>query len=145
MMSATCNRVLSRSSLGGRRSGFTLIELIVVIGIIAILFAILFPAVAGMRERAREKEAAITQKALETAIRAFRTEYGYWPGPTPDANSEYTNSTQTQITSYLLSTDVAKNPRRIPFWEIPGVITNTSTKQPFSIKINVNDNTVTVQ
>ena len=129
----------------GRVTGFTLIELIVVVAVIGILFAITFPAISGMRERARAREAAVTQKALETAIRAFRMEYGYWPGPTPDANSVYTNSTQTQITSYLLSTDVGKNPRQIPFWETAGVITNTSTKKPFSIKIDVDNNTVTVE
>lgn len=138
------NRPLVQRVDGGLATGFTLIELIIVVAVIGILFAITFPAVSGMRERAREKEAAITKKALETAIRAFRTEYGKWPGPSPDANSVYTNSTQTQITGYLLSTS-ADNPRGIPFWETTGVITNTSTKKPFSITIDVNNNTVTVQ
>ena len=126
-------------------SGFTLLELIVVIGVIGILVAILFPAVAGMREKARAKEAAVTQKALEIAIRSFRTQYGYWPGPTPDSYSIYTNSDQATLINYLLSTSSGLNPSMTPFWETPGIVTNTSTKQPFTIIIDATNNTVTVQ
>lgn len=133
----------------GRRSGFTLLELIVVIGIIGVLFAILFPAVAGLRERARQRESEIAKKALETAIRAYRTEYGKWPGPNPDVTSVYTNAAQADVTRYLLSTSAGTdlNPNRIAFWETPGIVTNYYTKppRPFSIEIDVNNNTVTVQ
>lgn len=139
------NEVRPRGKRHERRTGFTLLELIVVIGIIAILFAIIFPAVAGLREKARVKEAAVTIKALETAIRSFRAEYGYWPGPTPDVNSVYTNATQVNVTRYLLSTETAYNPRKIPFWESAGILTNYATKKPFSITIDVDNNKVTVQ
>jgi len=134
----------SLEATGKGRAGFTLIELIVVIGVIAILFVLMFPAVTSLKEKARAKEAEVTKNALMIAIRAFRTEYGYWPGPTPDVNSVYTNSTQLNVIRYLLSTSTSENPKGIPFWESTGVVTNNSTRKPFSIKIDVDNDTVTV-
>ena len=125
------------------RGGFTLLELIVVIAIIGILFAIIFPAVSGMRERARAREAAVTQKGLEIAIRAYRTEYGYWPCPDPDSGGIFANANQNQVVSRLLSTS-ADNPKKITFWETSGIVTNTSTKLPFKITISVTNETVKV-
>jgi prepilin-type N-terminal cleavage/methylation domain-containing protein len=125
-------------------AGFSLLELIVVVGVIAILMAILLPVVTGVKDGARQRSAEATRVSLENAIRMYRTEYGYWPGPTPDANSTYTNSNQGQLIQYLLSTYGPGNPRGIPFWETAGVVTNIYTKQPFTITIDVNSNTVTV-
>jgi prepilin-type N-terminal cleavage/methylation domain-containing protein len=144
-MDVSCGFDVSQGASRKRAAGFTLIELIVVIGVIAILIAILFPAVSGMRERARAREAEVTQKALENAIRAYRAEYGCWPGPNPDVTCVYTHAAQVNIIRYLLSTSTGENPHKIPFWETSGVVTNISTKQPFSITIDVNNNTVTVQ
>jgi len=144
-MAVDCRIGVSKKTGRKWAAGFTMLELIVVMGVIAILVAIMFPAIAGMREKARSKEADVTKKALENAIRAYRAEYGYWPGPNPDVYSIYTNSTQLNVIQYLLSTSTAENPSKIPFWETPGVVTNTFTKQPFSIIIDVTNNTVTVQ
>ncbi len=143
MMSVHGNKAFWQGRGNDQSRGFTLIELIVVIGIIAILFAIMMPAIAGLRERARQREADVTKRSLEVAIRAFRTEYGKWPGPNPDANCVYSNAAQTQIMQDLLSTS-AQNLNKTTFWETPGIITNYATKQPFSIEINVDSNTVTV-
>jgi prepilin-type N-terminal cleavage/methylation domain-containing protein len=47
------------------RSGFTLIEMLVVVAIIAVLLALLFPAVNKARERARRVKAAGEVRELE--------------------------------------------------------------------------------
>ena len=136
-------RSLSQNEDGSRQGGFTLLELIVVIAVIGILFAIIFPAVSGMREKARAREAAVTQKGLEIAIRAYRTEYGYWPCLDPDSGGTFSNANQNQVVSRLLSTS-SDNPKKIPFWETSGIVTNTSTKKPFTITISVANEAVTV-
>jgi prepilin-type N-terminal cleavage/methylation domain-containing protein/prepilin-type processing-associated H-X9-DG protein len=54
-----------------RRSGFTLIELLVVIAILALLAALLFPALAAARERAREAACQSNLKQIGAAMRLY--------------------------------------------------------------------------
>ena len=66
-----------RLSVLRRRKGFTLIELLIVIAIILILIAIALPNFLEAQERARVTRAAGHLRTMETAIFAFRTQYGY--------------------------------------------------------------------
>jgi prepilin-type N-terminal cleavage/methylation domain-containing protein len=61
------------------RSGFTVIELMVVIIIIAILMALLLPALQSVRQQAQVAQVSTEIKALETALTLFRTEHGAYP------------------------------------------------------------------
>lgn len=61
------------------RSGFTLIEILVVISIIGVLSAILLPNLVGMRERARDATAKGTLTQLKSALRLFYNDYQYFP------------------------------------------------------------------
>ena len=58
-----------------KRSGFTLIELLVVIAVIAIIVAILFPAYASARERARSITCISNEKQIGLAILAYVQDY----------------------------------------------------------------------
>ncbi len=70
-MNETRNRV--------KQGGFTMIELVVVVGVIGILVAILFPAVNAGRVKAKEREAAVIAESLANAVTAYHTENGKWP------------------------------------------------------------------
>ena len=62
-----------------RRNAFTLIELLTVIAIIAILIALLFPAIKSSLQKAEIAQAQNDVKNIEGALKAYYTEYGKWP------------------------------------------------------------------
>ena len=56
--------------ISARRSGFTLVELLIVIGVIVVLIALLLPSVASVRARARSVEAQSNLAQLGLALNA---------------------------------------------------------------------------
>lgn len=95
--------------------GFTLIELLIVIAIIGILMALLFPAVGSAIDAARRAQAKNDVTQIATAITAYETEYGRLPGSN-------TSDQRIQIGKDLVETLTAistnDNPRKITFIEI---------------------------
>lgn len=61
------------------KRGFTLIEVIVVVGIIAILAGILVPMIFNQIDEAKIARAQADTKSISTAIQTFRKDTGKWP------------------------------------------------------------------
>ncbi len=67
-----------------RRRGFSMTELLVVIGIIAILAGVLLVALGGVRTRAKHTQTLSTMSEFAGACEAFQIEHGQYPGVIPD-------------------------------------------------------------
>ena len=70
-------------SLGNRMHrgsrGFTLIELMVVIVILGILAGLIIPRIMGRPDEARQAKARIMIEGIETALKLYRLDNGFYP------------------------------------------------------------------
>src|ERR1700745_1957512 len=107
-----------------RSTGFTLIEPLIVIAIIAILIGLLFPAFKGVQDQARRTQAKNDLTQIVTAVNAFYTEYGKYPLVTSDAY--ITSTSSPNLLNVLRAIDAANNPRQIVFINPPNVKNDTA-------------------
>lgn len=64
----------------GRRGGFTLLEILVVVSILGILLALLVPAVQRARESARRAQCANNLRQIGLALHSYASAHGTFPG-----------------------------------------------------------------
>jgi len=106
---------------GYRRTGFTLVELLVVISIIIVLMGLLFPTIRIIQDAANKTRAKTAIQCLCTAAKSYNTEYGKWPEPANDQDLVLTfNGLVNPVTGQKVTTGQAANdnPRALRLMEI---------------------------
>lgn len=66
-------------SLKKKKKGFTLLELLVVLAILAILIAIAIPVYKGQKEKAAITAHNANVRVLETAVESYKQDHGEYP------------------------------------------------------------------
>lgn len=105
---------------GGLHRGFTLVELLVVIGILAVLVAILVPALSGARKSAKKTVCGTHLHQMGIATEMYYNEYGCYPPHKwkmpdgtndrwPSAVAEYLRSEKLQICPSVSQWKVGRN------------------------------------
>ena len=92
-MSGNVNR--QASNLKPRHRGFTLIEILVVIGIIVVLIGILIPVVSRAQRAARVASAQALISSIDGAIQSYQRDHGALPGPLPYTDIRLSGKTMT--------------------------------------------------
>ena len=69
----------SKLKTQNRNAGFTLVELLLVLVILAVLAAIVYPKLSGRSEQARQTAAKTQIANFGTALGAFEVDNGYYP------------------------------------------------------------------
>ncbi|MCH7558432.1 MAG: type II secretion system protein [Planctomycetes bacterium] len=87
-----------------KRTGFTVIELLAALGIIALMVALLIPALSMVRRTAKETKQKAQFTTISLALTTFKNDYGDYPGSDWALGSDY-GGTQ-KLTEALLGWDL---------------------------------------
>lgn len=114
-----------------KKQGFTLIEMLVVIAILAILMSITIPGAGLIMRKMKEAQARSESLAISSIISAYRNEYNRWPGwdsvnknPTPSITDADWVEVMTMIRPPANANLRQYNPRLIQFWEADPKVVN---------------------
>jgi len=83
--------------------GFTLIEMLVVIAIIAVLASILLPVLSGAREKARQTQCLARLHQIQLAMNQYYQDHRHYPGPPVLAGAEWDGGISTLIRENLIT------------------------------------------
>jgi general secretion pathway protein G len=110
----------TQSPTRSRRGGFTLVEMLLVLVILATLAAVVIPKFAGRSRQAKETAAASQIANLEISIDAFEVDNGYYPRTLDELIQPPANNSQDWRGPYLKK-GIPLDPWGNPYvYEFPG-------------------------
>jgi type IV pilus assembly protein PilA len=123
------------------QKGFTLIELMIVVAIIAILAAIAIPAYQNYLIRSQVSEAAVLTDGAKTAIAEYYSNYGKFP--TSNKSAGLPENVESISGKYVAQVDVGTNPGVIEA-EFNSTTANTAIQgKMFALSATANGGSVT--
>jgi type II secretion system protein G len=101
-----------------KKKGFTLVELLVVVAILAILLVALIPSVLGYSDKARDTRAAKDIRNFNTVVEAFAAANGNYPEASLDINNpdSIASVMQSKGINWTGSDDGVKDPWGNPYY-----------------------------
>jgi prepilin-type N-terminal cleavage/methylation domain-containing protein len=104
------------------RDGFTLVEMLVVIGMIAALAGISFPVYSGIQKKVEKQRMAMLFNSIERSVEDFETEYNYLPytqAAYPNADTLVLWNDIDTLIGIIMGLENTKNFKQIKFLECP--------------------------
>jgi len=103
-----------------RQTGFTLVELLVVISIVGLLAGLMTVAVPRAMESGKKAKAKGELTAIVAAVKAYKQEYGRWPGTNSTSDTTFESDESKSLLAALggaSTNNIAPNPKGVRFLE----------------------------
>ncbi len=118
----------------GRRTGFTLVEMLAVIAIIGILAALALTILPASSDAAKRKRAKSQLTQIETAIAAYHAQHGFYPPDNP--NDSGIHQLYHELTGVKWNqnqgtfTDAMDNPVNVSLFGVGGIVNAVKSGEP---------------
>jgi len=131
-------------TLRAREGAFTLVELLVVISIIGMLAGLMSVAIPKAMESGRKAKAKGELTAIVAAVKAYKQEYGRWPGTNTTSDTTFKGSDSESLLAALSGTNntLVQNPKSVRFLEgasPDGVMIDPWKKNQYLILIDTDE------
>ena len=110
---------LRKNVKGSSQTGFTLVELLVVISIVGLLAGLMSVAIPRAMEAGKKAKVKGELTAIVAAVKAYKQEYGKWPGSTFTSDTTYQDGQSMELLAALSGTNssAVENPKSVRFLE----------------------------